>query len=278
MHHRFAAFCIAVILLAVMGLNGQESKEMALTFDDLPFGYGGRLTLAEQRDAVGRVLAVLDKHRVRATMFVIGSAITTANRDLIDAVVAAGHMVGNHSFSHRDLTAMTAADYIRDVERGEDAIRRWLKGTHYFRYPFLRQGDTAEKRDAVLDAMASRRIVVAPVTIDNNDYLYNQQLVDAKVEGRVVDLRDAYLDHMSESAAFYDAKARQRVGRPVKQILLLHMNYLNSLYLDELLERFRAERWAFISFEQALSDDVYRLKYAYAGRQGAGHLDAIPPQ
>jgi hypothetical protein len=64
----------------------------------------------------------------------------------------------------------------------------------------------------------------------------------------------------------------------VKQILLLHMNYLNSLYLNDLLERFRAEGWSFISFQQALSDDVYRLKYAYTGRQGAGHLDAIAPQ
>jgi peptidoglycan-N-acetylglucosamine deacetylase len=278
MRPRFAAFCLPVILLVVIGLNGQESKQMAITFDDLPFGYGGRLTLAEQRDAVARVLAVLGKHRIRATMFAIGRAITPANRNLIDAVTAAGHEVGNHSFSHRDLGAMTAADYIRDVERGEDSIRPWLKGAHYFRYPFLRQGDTADKRDAVLDALASRRIVVAPVTIDNNDYLYNQQLVDAKAEGRAVDLRDAYLNHMSASAAFYDAKARERIGRPVKQILLLHMNYLNSLYLDDLLERFRAEGWSFISFTEALSDDVYRWKYAYAGRQGAGHLDAIAPQ
>jgi hypothetical protein len=139
------------------------------------------------------------------------------------------------------------------------------------------QGEAADKRDAVLDALAARRIVVAPVTFDNNDYLCNQQLVDAKAEGRVVDVRDAYLDHMSKCAAFYDARARQLVGRRVKQILLLHMNYLNSLYLDDLLQRFRAEGWSFISFEEAVSDDVYRVKYAYAGRQGAGHLDAIAP-
>jgi hypothetical protein len=65
------------------------------------------------------------------------------------------------------------------------------------------------------------------------------------------------------------------MGRAVKQVLLLHMNYLNSLYLDALLQRFRDHGWSFITFEQALKDDVYRMKYDYVGVQGAGHLDAI---
>ena len=94
--------------------------------------------------------------------------------------------------------------------------------------------------------MASHGIVVGPVTIDNNDYLYNQQLVDSKAEGRTIDVRDAYLDHMMEAAAYYDAKGRARMGRAVKQVLLLHMNYLNSLYLDDLLQRFREDGWSFI--------------------------------
>ena len=62
---------------------------------------------------------------------------------------------------------------------------------------------------------------------------------------------------------------------PVKQVLLLHMNYLNALYLDDLLQRFREDGWSFITFEEALKDEVYPLKYHYVGVQGAGHLDAI---
>ena len=108
--------------------------------------------------------------------------------------------------------------------RANRRYKPWLKGVQYFRYPFLRQGNTVEKRDAVLSWMASRGIVVAPVTIDNNDYLYNQQLVDSKAEGRTIDVRDAYLGHMMEAAAYYDAKGRARMGRAIKQVLLLHMN------------------------------------------------------
>ena len=255
--------------------RGQTPKQMAITLDDLPFGYARNLTIAEQRKAVSRVLAALDTHGVTATVFVIGRAVTDANRGLIDAVVQAGHIVGSHSFSHQDLGVVSAEDYILDIQKGEQAIGPWLKGVQYFRYPFLRQGNTVEKRDAVLSWMASRGIVVAPVTIDNNDYEYNQRLVDAKAEGRAIDVRDAYLDHMMKAAAYYDAKGRARMGRAVKQVLLLHMNYLNSLYLDDLLQRFRDDGWSFITFEEALKDEVYRLKYDYVGVQGAGHLDAI---
>jgi peptidoglycan/xylan/chitin deacetylase (PgdA/CDA1 family) len=269
---------VLIALLATATLvHGQEPKQMAITFDDLPFGYARNLTMAEQREAVARVLATLDKHRVTATVFVVGRTVTDANRGLVDAFAQAGHVVGSHSFSHQDLGVASVEDYILDIQKGEEAIKPWLKGVQYFRYPFLRQGNTVEKRDAVLSWMAWRGIVVAPVTIDNNDYEYNQRLVDARAEGRAIDVRDAYLDHMMEAAAYYDAKGRAKMGRAIKQVLLLHMNYLNSLYLDDLLQRFRDNGWSFITFEQALQDEVYRLQYEYVGVQGAGHLDAIRP-
>jgi peptidoglycan-N-acetylglucosamine deacetylase len=273
---RRQALSVLFALLAIATrAYAQEPKQMAITFDDLPFAYCGTLTLAEQREAVRRILTTLDKYDVKAAVFVIGHALTEDNRDLVQAVADAGHVVGNHSFSHRDLGTITADEYIRDVDKGSLAIQPWLKGPHYFRYPFLQQGNTEEKRDAVLKWLRSRDIVVAPVTIDNNDYLYNQRLVDAKAAGQTIDIREEYLNHMMEAAALYDAKSRAVLGRPVKHILLLHMNYVNSLYLDELLQRFRNNGWSFISFEQALQDEVYRLKYDYVGVQGAGHLDAI---
>jgi len=54
--------------------------------------------------------------------------VTDANRSLVDAVVRAGHIVGNHSFSHQDLGAVSAEDYILDIQKGEQAIQPWLKG------------------------------------------------------------------------------------------------------------------------------------------------------
>jgi hypothetical protein len=58
---------------------------------------------------------------------------------------------------------------------------------------------------------------------------YNQRLVDAKAEGRTLDVRDEYLEHMVAAAASYDTKGRAKTGRAVKHVLLLHMNDLNAL-------------------------------------------------
>lgn len=49
---------------------------MAITFDDLPFGYARNLTIDQQRDAVARVLATLARHQNTATMFVTRTSIT----------------------------------------------------------------------------------------------------------------------------------------------------------------------------------------------------------
>lgn len=250
---------------------------MAITFDDLPFGYHRNLPIEQQRDAVARVLATLRAHNITAAMFVVGQSLTDQNRDVIDAIAAAGHTIGNHSFSHRDFGTMSIEDYVIDIQQGGDAIKPWLKGPHFFRYPLLRQGDTVEKRDAVLSWLSLHGIRVAPVTIDNDDFVYNQRLVDARAEGRTIDVREEYLGHMVTMADFYDAKAPSLLGRPIKHVLLLHMNYLNALYLDDLLQRYRAGGWSFIPFEDALTDDVYTLKYDHAGVRGAGHLDAITP-
>ena len=272
-----AVAAVAILLATAISVIGQDTKQMAITFDDLPFAYARTLTTEQQRDAVARMLTTLRKYNVKAAMFVIGGGLTDRNRELVDAVVAAGHTIGNHSFSHRDLGMMPVEDYVIDIQKGADAIKPWLKGTQFFRYPFLRQGETAEKRDAVLSWLAMRGIRVAPVTIDNNDFVYNQRLVDAIAESKTLDVRTEYLDHMSMAAAYYDAKARTLLGRPIKHVLLLHMNYLNGLYLDDLLQRFRDSGWSFVSFEDALTDEVYKLKYDWAGIQGAGHLDAITP-
>ena len=250
---------------------------MAITFDDLPFGYAKNLLIEQRREAVVQVLATLRKYNIKVAMFVVGSSLTDQNRDFVDAIAAAGHTIGNHSFSHRDFGTMSVEDYALDIQKGGDAIKPWLKGPHFFRYPFLRQGDTVEKRDAILNWLSLRGIRVAPVTIDNDDFAYNQRLIDARAEGRTIDVREEYLGHMSKMAASYDAKARSLLGRPIKQVLLLHMNYLNALYLDDLLQRFRADGWSFIPFEEALTDEVYALKYDHVGVRGAGHLDAITP-
>ena len=107
---------------------------------------------------------------------------------------------------------MSVEDYAIDIQKGGDAIKPWLKGTHFFRYPLLRQGDTVEKRDAILSWLAMRGIRVAPVTIDNDDFVYNQRLVDAKAEGRDIDLRAEYTRSHAEDVGLLRSEGVIRSG------------------------------------------------------------------
>jgi peptidoglycan-N-acetylglucosamine deacetylase len=64
-----------------------DQKAVALTFDDGPSRY------------TPRIMALLQKYRVHGTFFVIGRWVEQ-HPDLVSALVAHGHEVGNHSFSH----------------------------------------------------------------------------------------------------------------------------------------------------------------------------------
>ncbi|HYL12221.1 MAG TPA: polysaccharide deacetylase family protein [Terriglobales bacterium] len=105
--------------------SGRGSKKLALTFDDGP---NDPHTL--------HLLEILAKHQVRATFFMIGHYVHQ-RPDIARAVAKAGHVIGNHTFTHPNLIFVSALQtrlQLQDCERAlEDAI-----GEHsrLFRPPF----------------------------------------------------------------------------------------------------------------------------------------------
>ena len=77
-------------------------NSVALTFDD---GIGSMMT--------PKVLAVLKKHQVKATFFIIGEKVS-ANPALLKEIVKQGHSIGNHSFSHKWSFPMQSAIKIQN--------------------------------------------------------------------------------------------------------------------------------------------------------------------
>ena len=84
----------------------------ALTFDDGP-----------DPELTPRILAVLSEHGVQATFNVMGWN-ALRHPDLVRAVVAAGHELGNHTWTHQDLAFQSALQTRRQLERGRDAIEQ----------------------------------------------------------------------------------------------------------------------------------------------------------
>lgn len=102
-----------------------NKKEIYLTFDN---GYENGYT--------AQVLDVLKKERVPATFFVTGHYLESAS-DLVVRMAKEGHIIGNHSYYHPDLTQVDDARVVRELEkvRAETEKLTGIKEMHYLRPP-----------------------------------------------------------------------------------------------------------------------------------------------
>jgi peptidoglycan/xylan/chitin deacetylase (PgdA/CDA1 family) len=102
-----------------------SERLVALTFDDGP-----------TRDQTAEVLRLLRERGVRATFFVTGGELER-NMDAGRDIVAAGHELGNHSYSHERMVLVTPAFVRREVERTDELIRAaGHAGEIHFRPPY----------------------------------------------------------------------------------------------------------------------------------------------
>jgi peptidoglycan/xylan/chitin deacetylase (PgdA/CDA1 family) len=270
-----------MVLLAGAALAQETAtpREIAVTVDDLPFG-GPDRGLARIRAANVAMLATLKQESVPAVGFVNEGKLYVpgeidARTALLESWLDAGMELGNHTFSHPSLQDMPVPKFEEDVVRGE-TVTRWLlerrgQKLRWFRHPFLRTGPTLEARKIFESFLADRGYTVAPVTVENSDYVFALVYSEAKSRGDAEGMRkvgEEYVRFTEALLDFWEGVAQQVAGRPIRQVLLLHVNEINADYLDEVLALLKRRGYRFVSLEQALRDEVYRLPDTYAGRIG----------
>ena len=162
-----ASFLIG-LFLASGALAAPARRALAITFDDLPAT--GPTVPGETRLEVARkIIAALKDARLPPTWgFVNGvslAADSTAGQ-VLPAWRAAGFPLGNHTFSHIDLNAKPEADFEADVLANEPILKAQMAGQdwRWLRFPYLSQGDTAEKQAAARAFLHAHgyRVATAP--------------------------------------------------------------------------------------------------------------------
>ena len=105
---------------------------------------------------------------------------------LIEEWAAAGHGVGNHTAGHLNLSSpqVTLSRFIADVERADAALRELPTFMPLLRFPYLKEGDTLDKRDGMRQWMREHQYRVAPVSIDTSDWYYNQRYLALRIAMR----------------------------------------------------------------------------------------------
>lgn len=101
---------------------------IALTFDDGP-----------SPNHTDEVLAILHRYNVQATFFVTGREVE-AYPEESRRIVAAGHQLGNHSYSHQRMVLKRSSFIVNELDRTDHAIRNaGYQGEIYFRPPYCKK-------------------------------------------------------------------------------------------------------------------------------------------
>lgn len=199
------------------------SKQIALTYDDGP---NDPHTL--------RLLEVLARHDVRATFFLIGRHVQQ-RRDIAREIVKAGHIVGNHTFTHPLLIFKSAAEIRQELSSCRSALQDAI-GDHsnLFRPPF------GGRRPAVL--RIARELELEPVMWNVTGYDWNAPPAGA-IERKVAKQMKG-----GDVILFHDGGHRQ-MGVDRAQTVLA---------TDSLIKRYKAEGYEFLNIPQMMSKTKVR--------------------
>jgi peptidoglycan/xylan/chitin deacetylase (PgdA/CDA1 family) len=251
---------------------------VAVTFDDLPGVAQGDRSVAAHARITERLLGHLRAHRVPAIGFVNEEKLLTEGRvdprrvALLRQWAQAGLELGNHGYSHIDFHTSPTDAYIADVLRGDSLTRLVLaeagRRPQWFRHPFLHTGRTLDDRRRFEAALAERGYRVAPVTIDNGDYLFAAAYDLAPADSVRRRVADEYVRYMEAVAAYYEQQSAALLGREIAQVLLLHANNLNADHFGRLAEMYARRGYAFVPIERAMQDPAYASRDTYTGPAG----------
>jgi peptidoglycan/xylan/chitin deacetylase (PgdA/CDA1 family) len=235
--------------------------QVSITMDDFSF-FGADEKTAEKRTQA--ILSALRAHSIKGAIFVAGkNADSALGRRLLKQWDDAGHIIANHTYSHRFYPDSDFSVYSADILRCDALIKGYPQFRRLFRFPYLKEGKTAEQRDRMRTFLADQGYRNGAVTIDASDWYIDDRLrkrLDSDSSADTTGYRDFYLQHIRDRSAYYEGVSLRAVGRSVKHTLLVHHNVLNALYLNDILEQYKRQGWKLIDAEEAYTDRVFDEK------------------
>jgi peptidoglycan-N-acetylglucosamine deacetylase len=233
--------------------------QVALTMDDPKVDLSPFMDFTE---ANRRILRVLEARKLKAALFVCGKRVDRPEgKTLLGAWDDAGHLICNHSYSHLMYLRKTTFDeFAADFLRDEPIIAPYRHRTQLFRYPFLKEGDTAEKRDRFRALLKEHGYRVGHVTLDTSDWYVNERMQQRLQQAPGAELEpyhDYLIAHLLDRASFYRQLALDVLGHDLCHTLLLHYSMINALFLEDAMTAFERSGWDWVDADRAYEDPVF---------------------
>jgi peptidoglycan/xylan/chitin deacetylase (PgdA/CDA1 family) len=182
------------------------AQSLALSFDD---GFNPQESPQAAAWNAALLQALADGH-VHSILYAAGRNVDSPQGlALVRDWGLAGHAISNHTYSHRSLGARdtTLPLFIADVQRNEALLAALPGWTARLRFPYLKEGDTAAKRDGMRAWLGAHAYGSGAVSIDASDWYYDERYGQWRERHPGADpraFREAYLAHLWDRAQYYD--------------------------------------------------------------------------
>ncbi len=256
--------------------------KVAITVDDLPTH--GKQNLNMSRKEISDImLKTFEKHNLSGIYGFINAKKLKNNLDYIEILrswITSGHLLANHTYSHIDFSATDSNAFIQDIKENEPILDKLMikKDYKYFRYPFLREGNTLEKRNSARKYLFGNGYKIAQVTIDFEDWAWNDpysRCIAQKNEKIIAWLKNTYMDAAIKRLENAQILSALMFQRNIKHVLLLHIGAFDAIMLDPLLNEYKKRGVVFIDLKEAIEDPVYRIDPETVLETGDTFLDQI---
>jgi peptidoglycan/xylan/chitin deacetylase (PgdA/CDA1 family) len=256
---------LAVLFFCLFAVPAAAEPRIAITFDDLPshdlLPQGTtRVQIAEQ------IIAALKADGAPPVYgFINGIRLQDdpASAPVLKLWRDAGFPLGNHTWSHMNLSANALSAWQADTLRNEPILAPLMAGQdwHWLRYPFLAEGDRVLKHDDARAFLAEHGYRIAPVSMSFDDYLWNGPYARCVAKGdtaTIMTMETAWLGAADTSLNYYRDLSQQLYGRDIPYVLLMHLGGFDARMLPRLLALYRERGVKLITLEEAIADPYYK--------------------
>ncbi|MCO5143481.1 MAG: polysaccharide deacetylase family protein [Oligoflexia bacterium] len=236
----------------------KKKIKVALSFDDAPT-IDSVLFSGEVRSQ--KLLEQLSKKKIQEAAFFCNTK-KEQNILQLSKYASAGHIIGNHTSTHPDLTKVSAEEFIRAIEEADTLLKKLPTYSRWFRYPYLREAHKqADKNRTVKEYLDENEYLYGYITIESYDWYLDELYQENKNTISENVFKKFYAQILHDTLLDGCSIAKECLGKQPVHVLLLHENDVNALFLSEFINLAQSNGFEFVSMKEAYSDSIANKKW-----------------
>ena len=272
---------IFVLFLCHFFVVHSQYKKICITVDDLPAVTYSSNIEGLDREITCKLIKTFDRYNIPAIGFVVegqlykGGTLDSAKLELLEMWLENGCDLGNHTYSHYDYNNVHDTVYFNDILKGQILTKSLMQNHNkvlkFFRHPYLHSGGDSIKSKSLNDFLAKNNYIAAPVTIDNDDYIFAKAYAIANRNNDTLLMKEIgvdYVHYMEQKLHYFEKISEVVFNRKITQTLLIHASQINADYLDELAKMYIKNGYTFISQEEVFNDPAYSTQITFFSQRG----------